>query len=296
MTEDFDSRQIHITKDGIAMQMAWTATWDEWDGYLTNNNLPKIGQNPVFTDRGGGYFTSSNQGRKDVKCTDVQVYAIDNVNCRIVALFSTENSDSRKEEEDVITSWDFRFDTDLEVNTGDTYYTYESASEDYVSETSTTKIYTPAAWAKKSFATEWVDTYGGSEDDTPPELVIYRPRLTMTVNLYGSKMYWYRISQACEGKVNSTNFVNWLIIKLAGRLPAYETPDPNDNYKWLCMNATVERTRYNCFNYEFNFRYNSNGWNKIRDANGSLADMKVYVPFNFQYMFESMDNQLNELP
>ena len=272
ISEYYTSRTMHITADGVTVDVSLTMTWEDFSfGYDSNWTLPDIGDSIEVL------MLDGLRNRDDLRCTDIQTVVLDNVNCRVNYLFSTESTDGRREREDQIASWDFKYSTEMEICSDDVYFQTNAAG---------------SSFTQKKWSEEWVDTYGGSADYSPPTFSRYVPKLMLTLNIFGSSLYSSAFQTYLEGRVNSVSFYKWIYDKLdeAGRIPAgSEAPDSSDVGYWLCMDADMERKRYNCFNYNFIFEYNNIGWNKVRKSDGTIVDRIVYPSADFTSMFKGMD-------
>jgi len=277
ITENYKSRTMHITANGVTVDVLMDMLWSDFNlGSDVSYTLPDIGDSISVLQLAG--FLN----RPDLRCTDIQTFTKESqLHCSIAYLFSTDSIDGRKEEEDQITSWDFHYESDMAIDTDDVYFAYTVGP----------------IWTKKSWKEEWVDTYGGAAADTAPTFVRYRPKLDLVLSIFGSKLYNSKFQATFDGRVNSVSFYQYIFDTLdeAERIPIGSDRPETDVGEWLCMDANMDRVRYNCFNYTLRFRHNPDGWNKVRNATtGNMANRIVYPPHDFTELLEGMKLRLPE--
>jgi hypothetical protein len=120
VVELFSSRRQHETIDGDTLELHFKALWTDWDARI---GTPRVGM-PVteFIQAGSRY--------DDLICSDVQIDAIDNEYCSIIALFSTDNAEERpiaKEPK----SWQLLIDVNTQENEAVVFYDYNAQEYKY---------------------------------------------------------------------------------------------------------------------------------------------------------------------
>lgn len=231
VVEHYTSRQMQITKDGTTILQVFICLYTDL-AYMGSNGIPLLG------------FVWSTY-RQDIVCSDIQIYGIDNTNCRVECFYSTRGDTYKDNRPEKIESWRCGFDFSTEVQEcrgeGDAYYDYSSGGEE-----------------------EWRGKYltfsGGGEDDPNPPLKIYKPRIVYweKFNLVGVRFTNLR---DLIGSVNSYDFLRQLRRAFGrGKQTAYIDDTGNDTGRWLCIGISVEQVGKENFEVRSQFLYSGDTW------------------------------------
>ncbi len=106
---------------------------------------------------------------------------------------------------------------------------------------------------------------------------------------YGSLEYFNRVITNIK-KINNAKFLfNHLQF---GKVPTILHDVPQNFYdtkKWIFMGCDMRPIRSNCWEYQFHFVYNDQGWNT---QHGVTTDM--YATFDMVALFSDMDQRDTE--
>ena len=273
ITQDYDSQTSHITKDGVTVDIYFSMTWTDWaNGYDDNWTLPLIGDElSILIPAWSNYDY--------LRCTDIQTFAINNVRMRASYLYSTDNTAARAARPDQAASWDFEYNTNLELYEGDIYH---EVGGSWPTGSPSALTYTVKDWAAV-----WL-TLGGTADNKPPFTRWY-PSCELKLYIYGSKFYTQTFQAFTEGVVNSANFLGWLLQQSGTQIPTYEGAEADDSGKWLCKEVLSRQVREGSFNYQFDFIYSSIGWNKVINGAGAAVARSIYHTYDFTTLLKNMN-------
>lgn len=268
--ELWDSQEMHVTAEGTTATRKFTCTWAE---ALTGNDgtywLPVIGN-----------FWSDN--RRDLICTDLDMTANGRVNVIVSAFFSTEKSSvRRKRREDFAESWQ----ENLEV------YAEEVPVTDYLNYTVPNNGKNSAVTEKKW--TEVWETTTGSKPETAPDLFQLQAKAAWHLTVYGSS---FRSAQILTHvtEINRFDFMKpYLSVWQQSEILTDDDPDITgftDIGRWMFMGARVDRIRPICWQYDYTFLYEPNGWNTPKEYEGTAAKVttNMYPAFDFELLFDGM--------
>lgn len=234
ITELWTSREMHITKDGTTITRYFTCTYDDWNAGTDGTTiLPVIGD-------------TWNDVRPDLRVTDVRLYWIDNLNCRIECLYSTKGMGFREGETDKVASVRDSFDFSVQAISGMKFHDTDTNAQ------------------------EWPALYG-SED--APDLIWYRPNITYTQKMYLSNWNFTTVKNAI-GKVNNSDFISQYYVDVEG-----DSVDitGDDTGKWLFAGFNASQIRQGVYEILMTFLYNDEGWNTPHGA----SNIKMYGTANF---------------
>ncbi len=257
VTEFWASRQESISIFQHQIIAIYTATWSDW--FTNFVDLPSIGDLWDAT-------------RPDLRCNHIGAKAIDNVNMRATATFSTASSEDRHQREDQVFSW-------------------EEGVEVQVEEQEITTWTGPVTETDFTWAEEWESDSAGRTAENRPALIKLTPRSIVTITTYGSDFYLSRVVQNV-GKINNDPFIPiWDAKKAIAKSQwSSDVADWEDTGKWMYIGARVTRIRATASRYDWEFLYSDEGWNV---QHGVALDL--YEDFDVNSLFDGMALTEDEL-
>ena len=258
ITEDFSSREETLTVRGQELVQRLTMTWAEWD---VQSSVPLIG-------------SAWSEFRLDLRLVRVTTEAIDNTNCRVVAIYNTRGAEFRQERPDQIASWNENISIMGEENSTDSYF-------DLV-----------AGW--KSWPAEWLASGPGTPtDENRPNNIFYGDgKMRFAVSVYGSVTFVFRVYDN-HNKINASPFLVPFYIRKNQVLEEQlndVTADFDDTRAWLFQGANMNRIGSDVLKYDFMFisaPYDgivARDWQKTR-----TVPTNQYVEMDFMSLFDGMD-------
>lgn len=106
--EFYTSREMDVTMEGTTLTAIVKCTWADWDD--EHEEIPRVGDSWPWRD--------------DMLCSHVNTRTIDNVNCTITAVFSTEAMEADIRRENQAASWEEQIDMTLSEDIRDNYFSY----------------------------------------------------------------------------------------------------------------------------------------------------------------------------
>ncbi len=231
-TEDFNSREYQLSEDGVTLTRVFSITHDDWNNDATFAANYRIGAN-LTND---GEFSTNPYGlfvKYILNNWATPEYA------KVTILYATrESRAAMKKQPNQKGSWEESFDMGTEVvPVLDTYM----------------EIYdfTSHLWRASSWDSAYQAVHGGTET---PEVTLHAPVMSYTITAYGTTLYIKRIAEAL-GKINSNRFL-WDHFGTSQE-SGIETDLPvnyDDINCWLFESCPIRRVRFDCWEYQFNFR------------------------------------------
>lgn len=255
--ESFESRKMHITDEGTTLTQVFSAVADDWI-----NADPAI---PVI----GDYWES----RPDLIVTDVWLYWLDNINCRIEAVYSTKGGTYREKRADKTASVQENFNFSLTVDDAANYI-------DQLSEPTQPKI-----WAEV-----WAADHAANTKENVPPLSIYKPTLTFTREMYLSGWLFNTIADAI-GTVNSSDWIKQTVNVWDGKRDVFYDITGDDTGKWLFSGYDASKEGDLNVKVIMEFTYSFTGWNK---PHGVAANLYPTYDFNALPFPKDVNNKVDD--
>ncbi len=225
VSENYKSRQLHITDEGTVLKQFFNATAEDWTD--ENPDIPKVND----------YWLN----RLDLIVTDVWVTWLDNTNCFIEVVYSTKGNVYRKKRADKVASVDETFDFSVSVEDASKYWDEDAEA--------------PAIWSET-----WVANGGHEEDDVPP-LSIYKPKLAFIQKMYLSTWDFNTIVNAI-GKINSSDWIRQMVrVEGRSRRNLFYDKTGDDTGLWLFAGFKAEQVGDANIEVTMEFIYSFEGWN-----------------------------------
>ena len=224
-TEDYNSREYNWNAEGITFIRIFTVLWTElYDG--TFDYQPGY---PLTSD---GTWTANPYG---LYITNISANFLTNTKAKVQLLYSTRESRmAMKKQPNQKTSWEESFDIGLQVNNESTLWKTSASS-----------------WVPVSWANMWAA--GANSDKEAPALSVYTPEESCTITAYADTLYIHRIMENI-GKINSNKFMQDYLGFDQGSGIVHDIPaNYNDINCWMFMACPIQRIRFDCWEYRFNF-------------------------------------------
>ncbi len=262
VTELFESREAHETKDGTTMTRVWATTWSDWDDGTFNYFVGNVLE-----------FTTSYD---EMRITDIRIRALDNTNIIVTALYSTEATTSKqKAVPDVKESWEETLDFGSQENSLTRYVHFEIPVRLF---DANGNIIPNDSGVEKNWADVWTES-GGVAANTP-ELMYQETRATYIVTIYGSQLFMKRMVNHLN-TINRDEFISEYFSEQDD--VSDDTVQWDDRGMWLFKACPIERVRHNCWRYDLTFELNPLGWN---NQNG--LEVNLYLTTVFSGLFAGM--------
>lgn len=241
VTENYKSRELHITKEGTTITQIFDCQSSDLP-FAGTNGLPLVG-------------TPWDLYRSDLRCSDIRTHWKDNINCTVVALYSSEGRWHREKQSNKISSIKNTFDFTTEQVELTTYKNWGVGG------------------APKVWADEWVSA-GGSEDNLP-KLTKHVPRITFTERMNVPRWSFDAVRKII-GRVNSSDFLREMALRYPNRDIEYDVTG-NDTGNWLCAGVHVETVGDENVEVTITYLYkdrpdgSNTGWNYEDNGDISIA-------------------------
>ncbi len=255
VTENYKSREMHITKEGTTIMQYFDCNADDLP-FAGQNGLPLVG-------------TPWSSYRQDMRCSDIRVWWKDGRNCTVEALYSTEGLSHRERRADKVSSVKNTFDFSLTQEEITSYSNYVTGG------------------APKKWSEEWVAADG--DEDNLPSLYKYTPNIVFIEKFYVDGWAWNDLKDGI-GKVNNADFLRQMADKYPSNKRDLEyriVPGTDDTGNWLCAGIHAETIGDDNVEITITYLYKerlggaNNGWNY--EDNGNLSvNTNMYQTYNFQ--------------
>lgn len=281
VTELYTSREMHITKEGTTLTQIYTCTdtdLNAWGDGVTALPILGLAWSPY---------------REDLRVTDIRTWWLNNKNCRVEVLYSTQGlaypRNLPDKQSSVTTMFDFSYEPIQLNNADDKYWDFLDAEG----------AGAPSTWGEKFKVKfpSWVTDTGylagnGRENDS----VIYKcilahtssaadepgtgadyatywemivelppvpepgPSITMTEKMNLTGWNWNDIINTI-GKVNNTDWLKSYIKILKNRRVSWIDITGDDTGKWLFAGFHCDEIGYRNYEITLHYIYNAAGWN-----------------------------------
>ncbi len=268
--EQFNSREFQLSDDGVTLTRVFSITWDVWNNDSTFASYYQIGSS-LLAD---GEFSSNSYGLF-VKYV-VANWATTEYT-KVTVLYATKESRAAKRKEpDQKGSWEESFDIGLSV---------ETTSGDWPINTYNTGT---NLWETTTWDDEWGVSGNDDKDKKSPDLTFHVPQFSYTITAYASTLYIKRVLSNV-GLINSNLFMQDYFVFATGSGIVTDIPtDYNDRFQWLFASCPVRRVRFDCWEYQFNFKYNPRaGYGENWNQPYGLS-VNIYNTFNFNDLLVGM--------
>ena len=209
VTENYKSRQMHITKEGTTITQIFDCIGNDLQ-FAGTNGLPLIG-------------TPWDLYRSDLRCSDIRIIWKDNINATVEALFSSDGRWHKENQPDKISSIRNTFDFVVEEKEIESYKNWVDGGE-------------PKDWAAE-YAAEY-NSQNGADPTTTPKLSKYYTNITFTERMNVPHWSWDAIRNIV-GRVNSSDFLRQMKLQYPNRDIEYDVTG-DDTGNWLCAGVHVE--------------------------------------------------------
>ena len=251
----WDSRVVDVTFEGCTIQDVYTGKWDD----LTTAGAysgPLLGDHHGLAPHGYQCW-----------CTNIHIDPIDNTNCKITYLFSSNGFGEPRKQEGA-GAWEEYIDTQ---------------STEYTSDVVLANINQMTSWKEL-----WTDAHTESDPHTAenkPTLTLHTKHTIFRIVCYAPFSFYSTLAKYI-GKINSDTFMDkYSAYKVAatGQDVAWSLGDDTD--RWLFSGCSVDPVANNRYRYNMSFIYNqTEDWNKPHGIS-----IEHYENFNCGSLFSAIN-------
>jgi hypothetical protein len=262
VTEFYESRKMHLTAEGTTVMRVFTCTATDWNaGGDAGTTLPIVGD-PWDVDI----------IRYDLRVTDINVYWLDNTNCRIEILYSTAGLSHSTHVPDAVSSKveEFAMSTQPEVIT-DKYTDFTTGD-------------------RPSWGLAWEAASAGRKAADAPPITVHKANMTYSYKCNVSSWSYDTIRDAV-GRINDSD----MLVQWKSRVPGSLNRDAiydatgDDTGKWLFHDFSARAVGDKNWELSLTFLYNDFGWNSPESVPINLYG--TFDPFDLPWPTDLYDRQ-----